>query len=214
MLFNDQLEDGGIPSDLTSLIPKDDDTGVHATFYVAKVHMGFKSREAGYPIYEDQEFVRILVKGNDKMMVERPATIEDKQRFQYQYAKFKEGESQLKSGTPLTYLPGVSPATAAEFERLNIRTVQDLAEVGDNVLDNLGVGGRTLRDRARAFVGEEPVAVRELRNELEEKDKLLTSLSERLRLLEESLSRGERGQASESTPRKPRKRRLKNGGSQ
>jgi hypothetical protein len=60
---------------------REDDRGVVANFYLDKVLLGFKSREAGREIYEDREFVSIRVKGQDKMEVVREVTEQDKQRF-------------------------------------------------------------------------------------------------------------------------------------
>lgn len=127
---------------------KDDDRGVSALFFLQAVLQGFKSHEAKREIYEDKVFVRIRVKGNDKTEVIREAHDADKRRFPHQYKAFLDGAEQVKTGTPLERLPGVTPSMALMLRNLHIRTIEDLSEIGDNVLPNVGMGGRELRTRA------------------------------------------------------------------
>ena len=93
-LNNNRVNPDFIPADLDEMVPKDDDRGVVAEFFIDKVHMGFKSREAGYPIHEDRPFIRIRVKGNDKTETVREVQEPDKRRFPHQWKAFCEGQTQ------------------------------------------------------------------------------------------------------------------------
>lgn len=144
----------GAPSSeafINQYVPKDDDRGVHAEFYLYPVLQGKKSHDAGREIYEDKEYVRIQVKGNDKMIVERQATEQDLKRFPYQYQQFKKGEQQRRIGTPIARL-GLGPSQILSFQSLGVFTIEDMAEVTDTNLSNFGIGARELREKAKGIV--------------------------------------------------------------
>jgi hypothetical protein len=180
-------------SSIDEMVPKDDDRGVYATFHYEPVLLGFKSKAEGRPIYEDREFVRIIVRGNDKMVVDREATNQDKARFARQYAAFRQGEGQARIGTPLEKVSWISPATVRNYQHLHIYTVEDLAECGDNVLSQMGMGARDLRDKAKSVLsgGGSPLAA----ENAELKD-MLKAMQARLEALE---GKGEAADAPKNT---------------
>jgi hypothetical protein len=138
----------------TSFMPgaTQDDRACYATFTVEKKLMGLKSHEAGRPIYEDREYVKILVKGQDKQVFVREVTLEDKQRFPNAYAAFKRGIEAPVTGTPVEML-GLGPSSVEMMRIKGIRTVEDLAELGDDGLQGIGTGARDLQAKAKAFLG-------------------------------------------------------------
>ena len=88
-------------------------------------------------------------------MIDRPATDQDKRRFQKAYAQFKEGkrdEEQL-TGTRLADWPPMSRAQVEEFRYLNIRTVEQLADVKDEVVSRVP-GMRELKTIAKHWLGQ------------------------------------------------------------
>lgn len=91
--------------------------------------------EEGRPIYRDAEFVRIFVPGDKTNVIDRPIRLGDKTRFPKQYDAFKAGkdeDAQLE-GTPLRDWPMVGRAQCAEFHHFGIRTVEQLADVRDDI---------------------------------------------------------------------------------
>jgi len=93
------------------------------------------SIEQGRPIYRDTEFVRIFVPGDKTNVIDRPVRLGDKTRFPKQYEVFKAGggeEAQL-DGTPLKDWPMVGRAQCAELNYFGIRTVEQLADLRDDV---------------------------------------------------------------------------------
>lgn len=129
-------------------VPEDDDSGCIASFDVVREYQPFKSKEAGYDIFEDRTYVRINIRGNDKLEVHRPATDADKKRFPFIWQQFQKGEQAAERGAHLSTL-GLDSATIRYLHSKNVYTVGDLAKVDDNNLPNLGAGGRELRGRAR-----------------------------------------------------------------
>jgi len=130
------------------------DKGVYAVFSIEPVHMEFKSNEAGRPIYEDREFVRIFVAGDSKSEVFRQVEPGDKERFREEYRRFKEDASEDAQlvGTPLSAWTAMSRSTVAEFVAMKVRTVEQLADMSDTALQAFGMGGLEWRNKARAWL--------------------------------------------------------------
>jgi hypothetical protein len=81
------------------------------------------------------ECVRIIVPGDKNSVIDRPAQSSDKQRFAKQYDLFKKGvsEDEQVSGTRLTEWPFLSRAQCEELRYLGIKTVEQLANVRDDI---------------------------------------------------------------------------------
>lgn len=94
-----------------------------------------RSEEEGRPIFKDVEFIRIFIPGDKSNVIDRPVRPGDKTRFPKQYAAFRDGadeEAQL-TGTPLKDWPMVGRSQVAEMAYFGIRTVEQLADVRDDV---------------------------------------------------------------------------------
>jgi hypothetical protein len=155
----------------------------YVRFYRRTKENRAKSMEAGRPIYEPVEYVEILTPGDKDVVVDRPVRKIDRYQWSDKYRAFAAGKSQDTVGTPLTALMGMSPERAEELAYFKIRTVETLADVSDNNLQNLGHGALTERQRARDYVqvmkGNAPVAQlrsenEQLRQRLEALEKLMT----------------------------------------
>jgi hypothetical protein len=110
-----------------------------------------KSREAGRAIYEEADYVRIHVPGDKSSVVERPVTEMDVQRFADRYKKWQAGQAEAVIGTPLTALPGMSPAKVEEYKYFKIVTVEQLAEANDG-LGQKFMSFQADKARAKAFM--------------------------------------------------------------
>lgn len=151
----------------------DKDTAI-PKFFIKPVQNMAASKEHGRPIFDDVEWVEIRLPG-DKLTVfvdtvwrNDPETGEQVpnggvpgfmpppyvERWPDIYAKFKAGLVQAQSGTPLEEWPIMSASKVAELKALNIYTVENLADLTDGYLGRLGMGGRALRDQARAYIAE------------------------------------------------------------
>lgn len=89
-----------------------------------------KSTEAGRPIYDEVEWIKIMVPG-ERDEIERPATDMDKARFSKQYLHWKSTGGEAPTGSPLETYPGLTRSQIEEFKFFKIRTVEDLAAAPD-----------------------------------------------------------------------------------
>lgn len=128
--------------------------GLHVEFYIEAVKQEFKSEQAGRPIYEDTEFVKILIPGDKNYCAERIATQADKDRFALEYARFKNGlkEEEQAIGTPLKHWPAMTRAMAKEFAAVNVHTVEQLASLSDTAKQAFGMGALEWSRKAQAML--------------------------------------------------------------
>ena len=98
-----------------------------------------RSTAEGRPIWRDEEFIRIFVPGDKSNVIDRPIRPTDRARFPKQYAAFKEdrGEEAQIVGTHLRDWPMVGRAQVAEFAHFGIRTVEQLADVRDDLCQKI-----------------------------------------------------------------------------
>lgn len=126
------------------------------------------------------------------------------------YSAWLKGQEEPVDGTPLAAWPGVNPAQADRLKLIYVRTVEDVAALSDQDLDRVGMGARSLRDKARAFVaakkGEAVVA-----EAMAEKDKIIADLMQKVADLTEAVSElaadrnNDGGQEARRGPGRPRK---------
>jgi len=127
------------------------DSKLYVTFYVRPIMNSFKSSEAGRPIYEEKEYIRIIVPGDSKTTVDCPVDNTFRQRFEKQYNKFKQGIAQALEGTPLEMWPQMSVGLCAELKAMNISTVEQLAGLDDGKAQRI-MGSHDLRRKAQMFL--------------------------------------------------------------
>lgn len=96
------------------------------------LHPG-KSREEGRAVYEERDFVRIHVPGDKLNVVVQPMHEMNVQRFALRYQKWKAGQAEAVTGTPLSALPNMTPAKVEEYKFFKLVTVEQMAEANDNL---------------------------------------------------------------------------------
>ena len=111
-----------------------------------------KSRDAGRPIFEDREYVEIIIPGSKNERPIRPVRDEDKERWPDEYRRFKEGQEQASEGTPLEQWPRMTRSRVYELKAVGVYSVEDLAALADSNLTNIGPDARELRNAAQAFL--------------------------------------------------------------
>ena len=123
-------------------------------FHVKPVKLEFASSQAGRPIFEDREFVDIIIPGDRRALAHEPVSEDHRSRWPREYEAFKVGREAPLEGTPLSEWPSarMSRARVEELAYFNIRTVEQLAGVNDAQLPNLGMGSRSEREAARTFL--------------------------------------------------------------
>ena len=68
------------------------------------------------------------------------------------YEAWKLGQTPPESGTPLATWPALSPAPVRNWQQLNVRTIEELAEVNEEAIAAYGMGGRDMRARAALYL--------------------------------------------------------------
>jgi len=147
------------------------------------VHSG-KSREAGRAVYVEQDFVRIHVPGDKTSVVVKPLNDFYVQRFRARYEKWKAGQEDAVTGTPLSALPGMNPAKVEEYKYFKIVTVEQLAEAPD------GLGQKFMsfhadKQRAKAFleVAKGNAPIEKMNAELAKRDEEIEMLKSQVNAL-------------------------------
>lgn len=182
-----------------AMAPTGSDANLWVEFYTAPSPVPdlSKSDEAGYPIYEDVAWIKILVPGDRTKAYDRPAKLAfegpndqvppDPKRFPEQWNAYKSQSTKATTGLPMEEWQAVTRSEAQMFKRMDIHTVEQLAELPDSSLSWLGA--RKHRDQAKAWLesakdhaGEARLAreVEQLRAQNEVLQAQLQELAERL----------------------------------
>lgn len=107
-----------------------------------------KSNEAGRPIHEETDYIQIMQPGNKDSIIIRPAMDMDKTRFAEHFRKYEAREDQTDlEGTLLADWAGITRSQVEELKFLNIRTVEQLANVSDSNAQNV-MGIQFLKQKA------------------------------------------------------------------
>jgi hypothetical protein len=113
---------------------------------------GFASVTAGRDIFRSIDRVRIVIPGAIASIVVKNVDESHRERWPEAYAAFKAGQEAPLQGTPLEEWPILNKAMVAELRHLQIRTVEELANLSDVAVQHIGMGGQMLRTRARGFL--------------------------------------------------------------
>lgn len=172
--------------------------GITPVFYMEPVENPAKSAEAGRPIFDQEERVRIFIAGDMLNQSVQPVTQSIRDRFPEQYRAWKEKKTERTiSGTPLRSWAALSPSNVAEFEALNIFDVEGLASLSESAFARMQ-GLREWSTKARAYLecaanGADAAKYAEenlrLQIELEDQKKLVTEMAARLDALEAASSK-------------------------
>lgn len=173
------FQDDGSWSRAAGLDGRQQEDNALVRFSLRPVENKEKSAAEGRPIFEDVEYVEIMTPGDKSSIVSRALRETDKQRFRRQYAAWKADaqNSQPIIGTRLAEWPQVTRSQVEELRYFNVHTVEQLAEVSDGNIRNVGPI-MALRKKAQDFVaaakGNAPLA--QLRDELAKRDNELEAL--------------------------------------
>lgn len=236
------------PTDPGIDLPNDTNPGeVQTRFSVEKELMPFLSEEAGRPVYRnfvhverkwhlgafvnrrrindevefDETTQRWKVKRLNPATVggpEGPVPVSDIKRNPKEWNAFSRGASQDDIGTPLELLFKNDPAKVEQYKYLHIRSLEALASLTDKSLDQMPMGSRYDRDKARTVVqrmnAEAPQHA--INNKLEEKDRQIeqvqkqnASMSAQIAELTAKLSRVLETQITALSPAEAPKKRTR-----
>lgn len=167
------------------------DAKLHVRFYARPEMHAAKSREAGRPIYEEIDFVEIMVPGDKHSVIDRRVRALDTRRFSRQWAAYKNGKVDQQAGTPLTALPFMSASKAAEYKFFNIVTAEQLAGAADGSTAAQAIMGfNGDKQKANAYMqmaaGNAPIL--KMQQSLEEKDNQISAMQEQMNQMNQKLA--------------------------
>ena len=157
--------------------PQAGDERLYVKFFYHPRKNELLSTQEGRPIYEDREYIEITVPGNRDMVVCRPISDIERERFPRHYAAFRNKAAQPNDGTPLNIWPALTKAQVEEMKFFNVHTVEQLAGMSDEQSQKF-MGIQNLRTRARAFLEEsgKSAAAEKLSSELAKRDEEISAL--------------------------------------
>lgn len=113
------------------------------------------------------------------------------QSYERRYNKWKETGEIPVEGTSVKNWAVASPAQVETMLKIHVKTVEQLATANEEVIGRLGMGGRNLVEKAKAYVKQQESGVgklaeenADLRQKLAEADKVQQSQAEQLKLLQ------------------------------
>lgn len=169
----------------------EDRSNVPVKFFYRSVLDEEETAKQGRPVYKN---VEMLEKWKDKNNIHhKKATEQDKLRYPKQYEAFKNNEEQKLDGTPVDYLPAISPAQLDNLKACRVYTIEQLSEIGYSVLSAIGHGATELQTRAKEFLQQSSL-----------KDAELKALSAKIAELENKLKEKENEPSNNSTKRNGR----------
>lgn len=119
-------------------------------FSTRPVQNNFKTAQEGRPVFEDRDFVEILVPGDRKITWDGLVKEEHKQRWPRQYAAFKAQTELPLEGTPVEHWAAITRSQAEELKFAHVRTIEQLASLPDDALNkSVSMGGYALREKAQ-----------------------------------------------------------------
>ena len=142
-----------------------------------------KSTKEGRPIFDDVDMIIIRTPGSQLTSVVAPVK-RYMDRFGDKYRKWKAGQAEIMSGTPLENFPFFfgKPSMVAELNAMHVRTVEQLAELSDSTKQRI-MGGHELSQRAKDWLSKISSAAvdaekEDLRRRLAELEKLVAEKAE------------------------------------
>lgn len=125
-----------------------DEKGTFIQMFYGAVIQPFASAEQKKDVYKEEEFIKIFFAGNNQTEVERQMTDHDMQRFSQQRSLWKANATDVNLGTPLEKMKSLNLAVIADLKRLNIFTVEALADLSSQGCQTLGMGANMWKQDA------------------------------------------------------------------
>lgn len=147
-------------------------------FFKDAVQNNFKTKEAGRPIFDEFDFVKVMAPGSRDTVVTRVADGSDyARRFPTQWAQYKARQEQSLTGTPLSQVPWLTVGQIAEFNAVNCRTVEQLVGMPDNLSQKF-MGHFQIKQRAQVYLdaAKSAAPALKLQAELEKRDMEIAEL--------------------------------------
>ena len=191
------------------------DARLTVKFYKRPVKLEDESIAQGRPIFQEFDFIKILVPGDALTEIDTYVSEGHKTRFPIQWANYmnRQGSELSFNGTPLSEWPQISVSQAEELKGIKFHTVEAIAHASDQQLQKIGMiagmSPHNFRERAKTFLNlaKESADVSKRDEELaqlrEENAKIKSETEAKLNLMQEQMA-ALLSAVGEKKPRKPR----------
>ena len=192
------------------------DSRLAVKFYKRPVELKNESIAQGRPIFQEFDFIKILVPGDALTEIDTYVSDAHKTRFPIQWANYmnRQGSEESFSGTPITEWPQVSASQAEELKGIKFHTVESVAHCSDQQLQKIGMiagmSPHNFRERAKTFLNlaEESAGISKREEEItqlkEENAKIKAETEAKLAAMQEQMS----ALLSAVGEKKPRKQKV------
>lgn len=136
------------------LVQFGDDSKMFCRFYWRSVRNEQQSKAANMPMFENIAYVIMHPPGERLNVNDRPAREEDKHRFPRQWNMFVKNQQQTPEGTPINLLYPNNPAYSDMLMGAGVYTVQQAANLSADAINNIGMGGQEVVNKAKRFIAE------------------------------------------------------------
>lgn len=156
---------------------------LYVRFYQDKFLMGYLSEQAGHPVYQDMDFVEIMTPGDMNNIIQRPVTDKDIKQFSALYKSYKEGLEAPVDGIPLEAWPRLTSASVANYKAMGVKTVENVANMSDQVCNKVSMGAMADRTAAKAYIAlaKDTALVQKQALELERRDAKIEELERQIK---------------------------------
>lgn len=128
------------------------DDGLLVTFYTKGIHLEEQSKQAGRPVFKDVVFVRIVTPGDALNIFDQPAKPHHYTRFPKHWEAFQKGMEIADDGTPLQHWTRMTPSKVLAYASVHIKTVEQVANIGDANGGAMPMDWQQDRIAARAYL--------------------------------------------------------------
>lgn len=128
------------------------DTKLIIQFFTDAKQNAAETLKQGRPVFDEKTFIQINIPGDKNTEIIREAREGDKNEYSRQWKAYEEGRERHIDGTPLSEWPLMSRSQIAELNAINIWSVENLVDLPDSGLDNIGMGARALQQKAQQFL--------------------------------------------------------------
>ncbi len=189
------------------------DDGLYVRFFYNAEKDVEATKKNGHLTHKQVEYVEIHHAGGKDVTV-RKVRDQDRERFPRQYEGFLANSEKPEDGMPLEDWPAIDVATVADLKTRKIYTVEQLANIHDGALGQLGIPiarelqkkAKVYLDAARGHAVEQALADEnaKLHNEI---DNMKLQFAEELKSLKAAIAEGKAPTQVSTTNEQPLKRK-------
>lgn len=182
-----------------------DGGGCKALFYTRPILDKKATELEGRPIYNAVPFVEIRIPGDPRSVVDERVNDEHKRRWPAAWEAYERKQSGPVDGTPIEEFPLLTTTQVATLKHCGVHSVEQLANVSDANLSNVGPDGMKLRERAKQHLQGPKETERDLRERIQKLELQNSDLQAKLHQLMGALSADGGDEDEAPAPRRRRK---------